>query len=104
MHGKAHQVPVDRLDRTHHAILLSDRLADNFGFGNLLFIRSRLLERFRKRFLGELAHGGTDIERFNALGPERLIAKEGFDDGGLLYQLRSTRPVASVGGHLKAGS
>ena len=87
--GVAHQVAVDRLDRAHDAILLPDRLADNLGLGNLLLVRRGLLERFRQCFLRELPDSRADIERFDAFGPESLIAEEGLDDGGLTDQLDS---------------
>ena len=67
----------------HDAILLPDRLADNLGLGNLLLIRSRLLERFRQRLFGELPNSRTNVERFDAFRPEGLITKERLDDCGL---------------------
>jgi len=61
-----------------------DRLSYNLRLRNLLLIRRGFPQSFRQRLGSELADGRTDIQRFDALGPECLVAEERLDDGRLI--------------------
>lgn len=73
------------LGGTYRRAYLLNHLSYDLRLRNLLLIRCGFPQRFSQGIGGELADGRADVERLDALGPERLIAKEGLNDGGLSW-------------------